>query len=52
MTAMRERAAALSRNMTSLSAVLPKKNRIHSIADVTQFSYAPPVNPDFFSSYR
>ena len=50
MTATRECTAALSRNMKSLSAVLPKKNRMHSIADVTQFSYAPPVDPVFFLS--
>ena len=44
MPATREQAAALLRNMKSLSAVLPKENRI---ADVTQFPYAPPVNPDY-----
>ena len=47
LTATSERAAALSRNMKNISAVLPKKNRITPIADVTQFSYAPPVDPDF-----
>ena len=47
MTATHERPAALSQNMKSLSAVLPKRNRIPSVADVTQFSYAPPVDSEF-----
>ena len=47
MTATRERAAALSQKMKPLSAVLPKKNRKHSVADVPDFSTAPPVNPNF-----
>ena len=47
MTATSERAAALSRKMKPLSTVLLKKNRKHSVADVLEFSNAPPVNPDF-----
>ena len=47
MTAAHERAAALSRKMNPLLAVLPKKNREHSVADVTDFATAPPVNPVF-----
>ena len=47
MTATCERAAALSRKMEPLSAVLPKKNRKLSVADVPEFSNGPPVNPDF-----
>ena len=47
MTATRKRAAALSRKMKPLSAILTKKNRKHSVADVLEFSTDPPVNPDF-----
>ena len=47
MTAVCEHAAALSRKLKPLSAVPPKKNRKHSVADVPEFSTAPPVNPDF-----
>ena len=47
MTATRELAAALSRKMKPFSAVLPKKNRKHSIADVPEFSTAPLVNSNF-----
>ena len=47
MTATRKRAAALSRKMKPLSAILTKKNRKHSVADVPEFSTNPPVNPDF-----
>ena len=47
MTATCERAAALLRKLKPLSAVLPKKNRKHSVADVPDFSTSPTVNPDF-----
>ena len=47
MTATCERAAALLRKMKPFSAVLPKKNRKHSVADVPDFATAPPFNPDF-----
>ena len=47
MCATRERAVALSRRLQPLSAILPKKNRKHSVADVPDFSSAPTVNPDF-----
>ena len=47
MTATREHTAALSWKMKPLSAVLPKKNRKHSVADIPNFAAAPPVNPDF-----
>ena len=47
MTATREGAAALSRKLKPLSAVLTKKNQKHSVADVPEFSSAPPVNLDF-----
>ena len=40
-------AATLSRKMRPFSAVLPKKNRKHSVADVPDFFTTPPVNPDF-----
>ena len=47
MTAARERAAALSRKMNLLLAVLPKKNWKQLVTDVTDFATALPVNPDF-----
>ena len=47
MTATRELAAALSRKLKPLSAVRPKKNQNHSVADVPDFATALPVNPDF-----
>ena len=47
LTAARERAAALSWKMKPLLAVLPKKNRKRSVAELTDFSTSPPVNPDF-----
>ena len=47
MTATRKRAVALSWKMKPLSAVLPKKNRKRSVADVPEFSTAPPINHDF-----
>ena len=47
MTATRESAAALSRKLKPLSAVLPKKNRKHSVADMPEFSTATAINPDF-----
>ena len=47
MAATRECAAALSRKLKPLSAVLPKKNRKHSVADIPDFATALPVNPGF-----
>ena len=47
MTVTREHAAALSRKLKPLSAVLPKKNRKHSVANVPNFATAPPVNSGF-----
>ena len=37
----------MSQKMKLLSAVLPKKNWKHSVADVLHFSTALPINPNF-----
>ena len=43
----RERAATLAKNSKPLAAILPKKRRLHTIADAPNFSSPLPLNPDF-----
>ena len=47
MTDVRERAAVIAKGTKPLSAILPKRHRSHSVADVADFTTPLAVNPDF-----
>ena len=47
LTDVHDRAAVLAKGTKLLSAILPKCRRLHSVADVADFTAPFSVNPDF-----